>query len=316
MFLWCEITFTFLQVTQTILSLEGVKSIGHRYGILTVIVQDETGLELKKSIHTTMESKGIKEYDILRFADLKLYKNECRVGSKFEILVAGFDKATFGSISGFGTIIPEITEGHAVLRHPCIILSGHVANAVKGRDVRIADTDFKIDETSFRMCNDGADIAALLIDENLLNNIDFDCNFRSPDNERKSFNVVDFDDDPYIQKNFPHAFEVYIRGASTSFGRGLVTSPDMIDNDFKQYIMIENLEEGKQFCLPGDSGSIVCHYKTGNDKVDVLAMVQGKMNLWEIKSNGYGAIKLKFSLEKLSELHGTVDLCDNIAQFQ
>lgn len=272
---------------------------------------------LEKSIHEIMEANKIREYDIsYALSAINYQKYLCSVGSPIGIqsISSKEDKFSYGSVSGCVTRQNDQDNGEASFngedkKQHLIIFSGHVATHLRG-EVRIANAPIEFKETSLLKCDQKADLAALAIEKEFLKQIKFDFKFKTAEGEERVAKVFNFDDEQLSETEFPFSLEVYCRGASTKLGKGIMTSNDIRSaNSPCHYILIEDVEMDEPFCKPGDSGSMVCHFNPNNDHIDLLAMVQGKLQQIE---KTYIAVKLKFGLDLFSEAHGHVELCDNI----
>lgn len=298
-----------------ILDLQGVKGIGHRHGILTVFVQDEDSASLDQSIYAIMKSNKIQEYDICIWIGVEYFNNRCSIGSPIGER-SNEEFKTYGTIAG--CVTRRLLEGKNVTcdkeeaseKQHCIIFSGHVANHLHGSDIYFAEPPIAVPQTSLLECDQKADLAALPIENEVLKVVEFDFKFRTAYGEKRDVKVFNFENKELVEKTFAFSTEVYLRGASTKLGIGLLSSDDIITGESTtHYILIEDIEINERFCKPGDSGSMVCHFNPNNDHIDLLALVQGKLLGSEKK---YVAVKLKYGLDIFSERHGHVELCDNI----
>ncbi|XP_060592877.1 uncharacterized protein LOC132747495 [Ruditapes philippinarum] len=108
---------------------------------------------------------------------------------------------------------------------------------------------------------------------------------------------------------------VYIWGAASKPGKGVITVPKYLTNDMEEgLIVIEDRyscqgDIPERFCKPGDSGAIVCVEDRRGKCVHVLAMVMGILNENAVQSNPasrakYVTVPLSIGLQELTNRTG------------
>lgn len=247
------------------------------------------------------------EYDVVvvNYTD---FAANCRVGSKLS------NEKHFGTIGGFIQ-----TDKHCMYA----LLSAHVADQIKNSShVFISDIPVSPDALCFLTCaeqkqldtdnatakynNYSTDIAAFEIKDVLLRNFKFDCSFQTKDGVTKRCEMPSWGD-------ISVPFSVYLRGASTPLGQGIVTSSDVMPRSGNGYILLEKRDDFSPCCKPGDSGAIICFSDVDDLTIKTLAVVQGGFSIPGSKEPlGYLCVKLDFALDRLSKIYDSkFSLCDD-----
>lgn len=286
------------------LQRNGVRYIGHRYGILTIFVDRKLNLGDILDIESILLSSDIKPgiYDILDVSTYKPFCSPCMVGLQIEKVVE--NKRRIGTLGGF--VVRKQSRSRDQI---CGLTAGHVATTLSrdgtpaGKyEFNIDGKDVNIDRSSLLTCSNSVDIAAFVISDDIKDKLPVKGKFRTRNNKKKACFLHD-----WSKNKFNNPFQVYIRGACTKFGLGMVTSCDLVDKDMQQYIFIED-ENNMKFCRPGDSGAIVCIYNDKESHINAVALLIGGC----IDKPQYVGLKLDFGINELSKRHGQMSLCDSV----
>lgn len=115
----------------------------------------------------------------------------------------------------------------------------------------------------------------------------------------------------WVEETFRLPLQVYIFGAKTRPGIGRLVSTNYYVKGFTpEFLLIENKTQ-KDFCQPGDSGSIVIA-RTKHDTFFALGMIKGTILREGPGPNLYVAIRLQHSLPEIeNKLETTLTLHTN-----
>lgn len=283
--------------------MDKVKYFGHRYSVPTVFVTETLSWTDTLHVEHLLHSCGITMYDVLNVSDYNPLNEVCQVGSKVEKQIE--NKIRSATLGGFALRkIPGIRE------QLCGLIAAHVAthffwdlSASDHSTFLLCGQEVRIDKDSLLRCTGTTDIAAFVIDDNMKSQIPINGQYKTLNNTIKPCKMHTWSD-----KKFQDPFPVYIRGASTELGLGLVTSCDLVGKGMEHLVFIEN-EMEEDFCQPGDSGSIVCYDSDVEDHILAVALVLGESN----KQNKFVALKLDFGIHELSSRqNGNFTFVDNM----
>lgn len=256
----------------------------------------------KGILHDILNSSKIYEYDVTvcKYEELNL---RCGVGSKLD------NGICHGTLGCFATRQFE-NKGSEL----CALLSGHVAKIlIQSEHIVISGEKVRTKDVRFLICEDencNADIAALVLNKLFQCGFTFDCEFKTRNDKVKKCQMPKWEN-----SSLKPPFEVFLRGASTPFGRGIVSSTDMSQNEIDNCILTETIDESIPFAEPGDSGAIVCCLKSNETNYEqtiiTLAVLRGRYTSKQDQQLvGYLCVKLDFALDHLAQkTKGNFRLC-------
>lgn len=295
----------FCQVLTSLFEINGVEYVGHRFGIPTLFVNRKLTAAETFDIETILLS-GVNDlgiYDVLDVSAYRPLNSLCMVGSKIEKTIA--DKTKTGTLGCF-----LVRKLPGACEQICAVTAGHVAdvlccdNKMAGTlEFKISGTDVKIEERSLLRCSSTTDIAAFVINDDIKNKLRVKGKFKTRDNIKKECLLHN-----WSEKKFKDSFAVYIHGASTDVGTGIVTSPDLVAKDMQPYVYIEDDDTDINFSQPGDSGSVICFDNDNETHISAVALLIGHL----LDQPHYIGLKLDFGINELSKRYGAMTLCDNV----
>lgn len=275
-------------------SFDRVQCFGNRFDIFTVFVDQRLSPNEEKEMEKLLTVCKIFEYDVV-ISSFEDFSAVCEIGSKLEIN----NSKKYGTLGCFAERKDKSCFCALLSKHVAKQLEGSEIINISGQNIERKDLCFLIKGNDFKV-----DIAALIINDNLLDRLNFDCSFKTVDDVVKPWSMPRWDNYALLNN-----FRVFFRGASTPLGQGIVTSTDMTKKGGANCILVEN-DGRNSFCRPGDSGAIVCYYNEDSDETDktikTLAAVIGQLNPGFLL-----CVKLDFALDHLSSDGVTFHICDS-----
>ncbi|XP_053388299.1 uncharacterized protein LOC128551461 [Mercenaria mercenaria] len=308
-------------------AISSVIGVGYRFTCFVVYVErgEKTEYQQQK-IRSILEGNEILDYEIQYVSKCKIFS---RVGSKIRATrkcqVRG--KPVEGTLGCFAKNKDAkdrdtyaLISKHVASFCDSFYISGSSASEILGKVIQSS-----VSET-------GLDIAALRLRNVPNENISICAKFKSEttDGEFASYGAVG-DDVCDLLKGKLHTYSdylehgqrdlvceglnVYIWGAVSKPGKGVITMRAFKKGDMKALILVEDRKPSKKgdaperFCSFGDSGAIVCAEDSRGEFVHILAMLIGIINEEDIQKDQttrgkYLSVPLSSGLQELDERTG------------
>lgn len=296
-------------MVEEVLELKETVRVGNILGVFTVLVQIPLDPSALFNIQKVLMAHGVSVYDIYPIDGIKELCHSCAVGSKISYA------ETFGTVGGFAE---RIADGQKY-----ILLAGHVANCVLQKDmvVYLNGKEVSIDQEDIYRCKSPMDdITTCVVNRDIEAKFHLDGRFMTEEGSYKPCLIPDYHSSACAMTESDsgdigilEGAEVYIRGAKTDLGLGKIVSVNMFGRDVPPLIFIEDLEKDKHFCLPGDSGALVCYNDADASHIQAIAMVQGEFHSRfdsEKQFQRYSAIELGKGIDRIALHLGKMSLFD------
>lgn len=270
---------------------------GHENGIVTLFVDKNILDEETVQVEKLLKSNGITQYDVFDISNCVQLINMCQVGSRIQFT---HGEEEYGTL---GCFVKRKMSGEDQI---CALTAEHVAQHFRdGEDdsefcnFLLNEEDVQIKKTSLITCSEPQlDIAAFVLSESIKSKLEVNARFKTRENEEKECNTYEWENQTELDDR------VYLRGATTAFGEGNVTSCNTEGDNGELLIKIEDIEGKPPFCREGDSGSIVC-FDDDNCIQAVGLLFKGNV---DDPPYYYFAIKLNHGLSELSKKNGNISL--------